>query len=592
MSSYRPKRVLIADDKPRRVKAVRGPLARHWKVPLTIISTPEEAFDESRAVIRQGELFDVIMVAFGFGGVDHGKILKRLFQLFARADTIGVLIADRSYPLPTGTPARHLLIVPQGAREVEYSLLEVILASPPEKLPTICNGGQLSSALRLQIRELDSEGGLETGKKVLCQLVGQLKPRLEKFCLHGLGQGFSGAKVFGISDPSRTKDDIEWVLKLTRDSEYQAWKCEHELNNYSEIRSGLTRGPLRLIPEIYGDARASGQSVLPAECGNWLAVMYDFLGGKGAFVCDFERVFLDPEACLSELTALSSIAGRGKAATELPIRFLEKLVEDLCGWYSQGPHPRVRGKPLWSADEAPPRGPLIFPPYRFRRWEKAKIIESIRLLEQYGASLPRARWRIKSDRARVCVPTTRRLPNQLSHLGDHHPTLLTPVHADLNANNVLMALDHDVPFLIDFACYQPLGHNVQDFARLEVAIKIELMGRERAGPEGKDLNSNEFAKWCRAEDWLAEWPNDDSGLRTLGPNHDSVVRAYGLGLYLRRKSWEFHRSMSRSYRRADFIRSYNAALLYHTLRAIGYDSLSYLKRIFAVYSAGGIAKDL
>ena len=42
----------------------------------------------------------------------------------------------------------------------------------------------------------------------------------------------------------------------------------------------------------------------------------------------------------------------------------------------------------------------------------------------------------------------------------------------------------------------------------------------------------------------------------------------------------------------DFECGYHAALLYHTLRAIGYDTLPQLKRIFAVYSVGRIVDRL
>ena len=37
---------------------------------------------------------------------------------------------------------------------------------------------------------------------------------------------------------------------------------------------------------------------------------------------------------------------------------------------------------------------------------------------------------------------------------------------------------------------------------------------------------------------------------------------------------------------------YGAALLYHTLRAIGYDSLPHLKRVLAVFSVGRIVERL
>lgn len=587
MSSYLPKRVLLADDKPRRAKAVERTLNRCWKLPLTIVFTPNQAFDAVRKANKRHEWFDVIMIGEGFGGAEYSKTRR---ELLAYARDARVLVASETRPLPDNAPAKQLLVIPEGASEADYALLEVILGAPRQEPPTISNGGRLASALELQIRELDSEGKLEAGKRVLRQLADHLIPEIGSFSLHGLGQGFSGAKVFRISysDPQGTGDQIERVVKLTPDDAHQAWKCQHELRNYPTIRPGLKRGPLTLVPQVYGCRTGGSGDAIPAECENWLAVMYDFLGGSQAFVCDFERVFLDPKGCFSELVKISPTAASRTTAAELAPRFIEKLVEDLCIWYQQS-HRQPRNS-LWSSEEAPPRGPLEPPPYRFRRWEKTRILGSIRSLEQYGVSVKRAKWKSRSSLARLCVPTTRGLPKHLLNLGNDHRTLLTPVHADLNANNVLMVLDRSIPFLIDFACYQSAGHNVQDFARLEVAIKIELMGREVEGPEWKDLNSKEFPKWCEAEDWLMHWPSEDSFLRSLGAEYDSVKRAYQLCFYLREKAWEFHRFLCPSFSKADFILSYSAALLYHTLRTIGYDSVVHVKRVFAVYSAGGIAK--
>jgi hypothetical protein len=135
---------------------------------------------------------------------------------------------------------------------------------------------------------------------------------------------------------------------------------------------------------------------------------------------------------------------------------------------------------------------------------------------------------------------------------------------------------------------------VQDCARLEVAIKIQLMGREEQNAaSGRDLNIRRFPRWCEGEDWLARWPTDDTGLSDAVPRDRSVQRACALCRYVRRRAREIHDQLVEpSGSRPDFELCYNAALLHHTLRAIGYDSLPLLKRIFAVYSAGKIVESL
>ncbi len=308
-------------------------------------------------------------------------------------------------------------------------------------------------------------------------------------------------------------------------------------------------------------------------------------------VTDLEQAYLDPATGLSELKVTKPLVQPPAADEELAQHVLGRLFDRLKAWYRR--RSLSDALPLWSTDELEEGNPLKFPPYAFRPWEKSKIVESLDALREYGMSLSRAQWKPNRDTALRCIGAGRTLPRELDCLLKPRSTLLTPVHGDLNARNVLFALNHGQPFLIDFACYQSKGHNLQDFARLEVAVKMELMGREAEAPEGKDLDMNSFPRWCDAEDWLSGWPDDDSQLSIIAPNHKSVQRAYALCRWVRQAADDVHgRILKTRHRRSGFRLSYNAALLYHTLRAIGYDSLPHLKRLFAVYCVGVIVQHI
>jgi hypothetical protein len=158
----------------------------------------------------------------------------------------------------------------------------------------------------------------------------------------------------------------------------------------------------------------------------------------------------------------------------------------------------------------------------------------------------------------------------------------------------MMALDRQMPFLIDFACYRSRGHAVQDFAWLEAAIKIELMGREVDGaPDRRDFDIDEFDKRCDAEDWLSQWPLDDADLRAKFGEDSPVARAYQLCRHLRQRAVEILNDALPGRLPLPAIRlSYSASLIYHTRHTARCDSLPHLKRVFAIYSVGTIMSDL
>src|SRR6185503_5540512 len=172
--------------------------------------------------------------------------------------------------------------------------------------------------------------------------------------------------------------------------------------------------------------------------------------------------------------------------------------------------------------------------------------------------------------------------------------LLSPAHGDLNSNNILLWLDEsDHPFMIDFPFYQEAGHALQDLARLEVEIKFALMDRqghhEPHPLPALDHSASQINLWRELEDhFLSEkWqPNEDAKKTAWQADgfKENVALCFTLVSLVRRRAWEVQ--CQRPENAPSFHDEYFPALLFHTIQAIGFPSLSIFKRLLAVYSAG------
>lgn len=264
----------------------------------------------------------------------------------------------------------------------------------------------------------------------------------------------NNAKRVPASD--RRNQPVERVLKLTPDRD--AWKPHNELGHYREIRRGLQRSVIPMIPKVRGIPNDPALRPQPAIFGGWLAVLYYYLGIGPLALADFEQAFLHPKGCLRKLkTTFAPLPVRPTWQT-FPRCFLSLLFKQFEPWY--GSNRQIQERVLWDCQEATKQGALTFPPYHFRPWEKARIIQSLYVLEPCGKPLLGDRWRQSVRTVLDCLSTKFGQSDPL--LRTPQRVLLTPVHGDLNANNVLVGLNHWAPFLIDFACYQSQGHMVQE----------------------------------------------------------------------------------------------------------------------------------
>jgi hypothetical protein len=174
---------------------------------------------------------------------------------------------------------------------------------------------------------------------------------------------------------------------------------------------------------------------------------------------------------------------------------------------------------------------------------------------------------------------------------------LSPCHGDLNAHNILIWLNRpNHPFLIDFPFYQAEGHAMQDLARLEVEILLAIMDRQDVpgSPPALDHTYSQLASWCELANALVSTPNPmppNTVPWISAPWRVNLDACLELVRIVREKAVQIQ-AQQPSTNPPTFFDEYLPALLYHTLKAIAYPSLSIFKRLLAVYSASRILEKL
>lgn len=598
-------RVLLVDDDLERKKAIKDALKKHWQAQVDTPQSKEQALSKIKQRHSDPkEHRDIVLVAYGFDGLGYIEVLRAACNLLGAR--VAMIAGSAGLEPPSAGGPIYPLVIGPGDRVAGQALVPSLapVLGPEQRTPPAMSldpGPQPDAGkrelLRLQVCALDPEGDFRRGEKVLCELLQQLVN--QDFTVHPMGQGFSGAKVFLVSyEGVGTGSGRQLrVVKLT--SEANAWKCDHEVKSHWEAAQVLNQAEFRTVPEIFGNRDASSETVVPAYTAGWYAVMYNLLGSQKFDLADFEQAYLAPSLYVPNLSGDVSRLLDSRNIT-LPQFFLEHVFERLKLLYHADC--RVEKRQVWCRKELSKGQPPVFPPYRSTQWEKAAILQSVESLAEYGRSLLSCDWQTACECVRSVVESNYAVGEVMRLLEERkHPVLLCPVHGDLNANNILIVLlEMGLVFLIDFAVYQSAGDAMQDFARLEVAIKLQLMGREQEGPRAKDLSSEEFERWCAAERWLAETFVGASS-DPLPTSGTSTERAYRLCQELRKLAAQNHDQLVQKvarespeqlkYGTPDFRLSYQVALLYHTLRAIRY-TLPHLKRILAVYSVAEIVRTL
>jgi class 3 adenylate cyclase len=432
-----------------------------------------------------------------------------------------------------------------------------------------------------------------------------------------LGQGKSGDSVFRlvIISGDQTKD---YVLKISD----ALWRLRNEVRGHLEAQKdtdlpeykqhvAALRKPIHPIKSADPGDHFKDQFIV--NSGQWYAIHCDFLGGA-----TFGK-FIDPETVLTA----GPLTLQEKTKDTLPtyrltsnepdkvlahrLRIFGAILDGLSEiWYGKK---RAAGRTLetvWRVEDRQEQDPVRLPPYQLTRRVKGLVQD---FLESREAALgPRLfpRWN-------YCAENTLKLVSDKATaaelgLGYSIPFKLSPVHGDLNANNVLLWLDHEkYPFVIDLPSYQKDGHSLQDFARLEVEIKLSVLDRQEESPVDQlaayDYTPSQIPLWIEMEDLLLESRAlDEARLGSMrvrqvnwkAPGYSmNVDLTYRLVMLLRQKACAIQQmKLDELSKAVPFGIEYLPALLYHTVRAIGDASLSVFKRLLAIYTVGSILERL
>lgn len=467
-----------------------------------------------------------------------------------------------------------------------------------------------SRTLRRQIRSLSERHDLADGEKHLLRLIRNCLEcsGAEKIEIMQLGQGKSGAGVLRVivSDKRETR---EYVLKLIEAN--SLWKLESEVRGHLEAqkvsRSDYERhvAVLRLPAFSLKPTQAEGKFIVSS--GQWYAIHYDFLGGSalGRFI-DLETALTVPPAALIEKTAGTNFALASASPEEvlaLRLKILGAILDGLYDiWYGKSELGSRKVETAWEAGDAPDREFIALPPYKLARRVKGWVQDFLDSREAaIGARLFPPDWEEHRERVLRLV-SDGSAPVELGRLGVGTPFTLSPVHGDLNANNVLLWLKYDkYPFVIDLPFYQKDGHALQDFARMEVEIKYALLDRQEESPKedlaAYDYSATQVPLWLEMENRLLEaHALGAAGLGGTAPQEfdwtaegfkDNVMLCYKLIMLTRAKAFMAQQKPLDGWPEpGPFAGEYLPALLYHTIRAVSYPSLSIFKRLLAVHSSG------
>jgi len=484
-------------------------------------------------------------------------------------------------------------------------LLPLIEIAEIEK---ICNWVRDNRILRRQIRSLSKTQDLPDGEKHLYRLIGNCLDcrNIKQIEIKQLGQGKSGASVFRLIASYKSNTEKEYVLKLNN----LLWKLESEVKGHLKARKLNEKDYTRHIADIrepfisidLGESEKGHHFIV--NSGQWYGISYRFLGGEdsGKFI-DLETEMIASPAALKDKTGDSDsqfILGSDnwEKVTEHRIKVLSAILDGLCGlWYARKESVDRREEIVWSLDDAPAEDLNPLPPYQLTERVKGWVQD---FLDSREASIGKnlfPDW--DKHIASVLKLVSDESGSDLRLLNKKIPFTLSPVHGDLNANNVLLWLRYNkYPFLIDLPFYQEEGHVLQDFARLETEIKFALMDRQEDSLlPAFDNTFSQVPLWIEMENSLLEESSLNEPMLTQIYSEKRVWNSDGYQnnitlshkaiLLIRKKAFKVQQKIiPDTLAPALFADEYFPALLYHTIRSIGYPSLSVFKRLLAVYSSG------
>ncbi|MBI3417048.1 MAG: hypothetical protein HY043_17285 [Verrucomicrobia bacterium] len=571
---------IIADHVQPRAQALAQLLASRYRIRVVLVKTWKELLEKSKAA-KTGQL-RLLVLADGFPG--EGSLQQRVRSLLLtealEADVVAISENDQ---VPFAKLKRAHLLVAKAETLTEAKAIRCFAECRhlPEQrlLPVIRFATQDDLILKHQLRSLDHTEDYETGIRLLQELIHKLLRGVREATIVRLSQGYSGSLVFRLDWKDAEEEKI-YVLKISRQAD--AWKVENGARYWPEIEKALTKGGLnRHAPQRISPPKDNRMLPGVVRAGGLYAEAWAFLGEKLGRIIDFEEAYRFGGQWPNGTPERSKVI----AGSAMPAQFvaLETLSLLRKAWYDTAK--TANRSALWDNGDAPYPGIVSFPPYRLTQWWKVQILSSLERLKRLGERLLSGEWKHGTDVIAQWLregfaPQNRKTPRLR--------VAISPIHGDLNKNNVLFWLEEMQPLLIDFATYQPEGHALQDFANLESQIKFGLMDTEHeSSATAYDLSPERLATWLRLEEKLAAIGNfrkPPVPARFL-KGQESIKRAFHIVTDIRSQAFAVHCKAFKKRNYRAFIQEYSTALLFHSLKTIGYENLSPFKRLLAVASS-------
>jgi len=243
---------------------------------------------------------------------------------------------------------------------------------------------------------------------------------------------------------------------------------------------------------------------------------------------------------------------------------------------------------LWLPDDCPPD----WSPYELKGRDIGRVLSFLDSKDAGKVARLLPNWKEHRDRVWEFVEHKGHRAGRTT-LNEMFSVTLALVHGDMNSNNVMLWMEYaGHPLLIDLPFFQESGHAMQDFARLEVEIIFALMECQAESSDGLPAHDHTYTQlplWYEMADHLLaengwqeeiEWKSD--GFK------DNIAQCLELIRLLRHKAKDVQKHPDGKAKIPGFFEEYLPALLYYTLREIGYPSRTVFKRLLAVYNASQI----
>lgn len=462
---------------------------------------------------------------------------------------------------------KHLLI----------ALGPVLRSSPP--LPKV-TWDRSDLILAQQLRMLNPKGEPGSELRVLQRLLQKFREVCQHATIQRLTPGYSGSLVFCVrwhadKSPGQTIDPPEQTMLMKISRYDDLWKIRRTFEDWDVIEKSLNPSGLEAaVPQPLKPDQKEGQVGYLVEAGGFVAEFWQYLSKPIGQFDDWEHVHW-------------SANGRSRKSKKL----IESVIELLrASWYDDATW--TGELPLWTAEDMKHPANVSFPPYGLTSWWKAKILSSLGDLERLGERMSPDNWKSDCTAIRDWIIKG---PNPRSIVTAPGRVLLSKIHGDLNKNNILWWGEKKRPLLIDFATFQQSAHTLQDFAELETQAQYALMDRQNAlDVDPIDYCAQQFVEWSkRLTDLVPALPGNLRSFTCVASNEKNIEGMKQaetlIGLIRCGAHAVFDAAVGRSGAPAfpgRFCQEYATALLYHTIRAIGYEnSLSPFKRMLAVHSA-------